>query len=70
MTDSLKHRLIRRDDYNRRILDTISKILDRCPELRFNQIMYIINEQRDYFNEEPWITLDRINEKFNKKDEE
>lgn len=68
MTDSLKHRLIRRDDYNRRILDTISKILDKCPELRFNQIMYIVNEQRDYFNEEPWITLDRINEKFKNTD--
>lgn len=68
MTDSTKHRLIRRDDYNRRILDTISKILDKCPELRFNQIMYIINEQRDYFNEEPWITLDRINEKFKNTD--
>jgi hypothetical protein len=68
MTDSLKHRLIRRDDYNRRILDTISKILDKCPDLRFNQIMYIVNEQRDYFNEEPWITLDRINEKFKNTD--
>lgn len=29
--------------------------------------MFIINETNDYFNEEPWDTWKRINEKFNDK---
>jgi hypothetical protein len=28
--------------------------------MRFNQMMYIINETKDYFNEEPWDTYERL----------
>ena len=50
--------------YNTLILNKLYDILDKNPDLRFNQIMYIVNGTDDHFNEEPWVTLKRINEKF------
>ena len=64
MTTSMRHTMIRRDDYNKRIIDYINKIIEKEPELRFNQIMFILNETNDYFNEEPWFTYKRLQEKF------
>lgn len=34
-------------------------------ELRFNQLMYILNGTEDYFNEEPAETLARFSAKLN-----
>lgn len=48
---------------NKLILDILSKELE-SGDLRFNQLIYIINETNDYFNEEPHITLKRIKEKL------
>jgi hypothetical protein len=53
-----------RELYNKLILNKLQGILDKNPDLRFNQLMHIINGQDDYFNEEPWVTYKRINEKF------
>lgn len=50
--------------YNSMILNKLYDILDKNPDLRFNQLMYIINSTDDYFNEEPWATYKRISEKF------
>lgn len=58
----------KRRKYNNEILDRISLILNNT-NLRFNQLMYIINEQEDYFNEEPWETLKRIDERLNLTEE-
>lgn len=49
---------------NKLILDILHNQLE-SGDLRFNQLMYIINETNDYFNEEPHITLKRIKEKLN-----
>jgi hypothetical protein len=49
---------------NKLILDILYNQLE-SGDLRFNQLMYIINETNDYFNEEPHITLKRIKEKLN-----
>lgn len=49
---------------NKLILDILYNQLE-SGDLRFNQLMYIINEANDYFNEEPHITLKRIKEKLN-----
>lgn len=48
---------------NKLILDILYNQLE-SGDLRFNQLMYIINETNDYFNEEPHITLKRIKEKL------
>ena len=52
-----------RKKYNQEIIDILSKELE-SGDLRFNQLIYIINETNDYFNEEPHITLKRIKEKL------
>lgn len=49
---------------NKLILDILHNQLE-SGDLRFNQLIYIINETNDYFNEEPHITLKRIKEKLN-----
>lgn len=53
----------RRTEYNKLVVEKINKILENS-DLRFNQLMYIINGTDDHFNEEPWVTLKRIDEKF------
>ena len=55
-----------RKKYNQEIIDILSKELE-SGDLRFNQLIYIINETNDYFNEEPQITLQRIKEKLKRK---
>ena len=57
----------KRQLYNKKILDLITKFLSDHPYLRFNQLIYIINETNDYFNEEPQVTLQRIKEKLKRK---
>lgn len=54
----------KREQHNSLILNKLHDILDKNPDLRFNQLMYIINDTNDYFNEEPWVTYKRISEKF------
>ena len=55
-----------RKKYNQEIIDILSKELE-SGDLRFNQLIYIINETNDYFNEEPQVTLQRIKEKLKRK---
>jgi hypothetical protein len=54
---------LNRQIYNQKILDLITNLLSKHPYIRFNQLMYIINETNDYFNEEPWDTYERIKNK-------
>ncbi len=51
---------LNRQIYNQKILDLITNYLSKYPCIRFNQLMYIINETNDYFNEEPWDTYERL----------
>lgn len=55
---------LNRQIYNQKILDLITNFLSNNPYIRFNQLMYIINETNDYFNEEPWDTYERIKDKL------
>jgi hypothetical protein len=59
-----KELLEKREKYNQLIIDYINYKLNNS-QIRFNQLMYIINETKDYFNEEPWETWERIKGKFN-----
>lgn len=51
---------LNRQIYNQKILDLITKYLSKYPCIRFNQLIYIINGTKDYFNEEPWDTYERL----------
>jgi hypothetical protein len=55
---------INRQIYNQKILDLITKYLSKYPCIRFNQLMYIINETNDYFNEEQDYYLKVKNSRF------
>lgn len=51
---------LNRQIYNQKILDYIIEFLGKHPYMRFNQMMYIINGTKDYFNEKPWDTYERL----------
>ena len=65
-----------RQKYNKLILETLSKLIDKYPDLRFGQILVnaeIITYKNDYdemvprdpYYEEPEVTLERMkNNKF------
>lgn len=55
---------------NELILQLISEYLrGKGRELRFNQLMYILNGTEDYFHEEPAETLARFLTKLNKTED-
>ena len=56
----------KRLDYNLRVLESLRTIFLRYPDLRFNQVIWSINNGEDCFNEEPEITLEKI-KKYLKK---
>lgn len=49
-----------RIEYNNKIIELISNFLNNHNDIRFNQLMYILNNTVDYFNEEPQITYKRF----------
>ena len=51
---------VERKEYNNKIIELISNFLDTHNDIRFNQLMYILNNTVDYFNEEPKITYKRF----------
>ena len=56
----------KRLDYNLRVLELLRTIFLSYPDLRFNQVIWSINNGEDCFNEEPEITLEKI-KKYLKK---
>lgn len=56
----------KRLDYNLRILELLKTVFLSYPDLRFNQVIWSINNGEDCFNEEPEITLEKI-KKYLKK---
>lgn len=70
MNDTTKQMLRQREKYNEKILYELTNILNENPTLRFNQIMFILNETNDYFNEEPKKTYERLKQKFKPKEKE
>ncbi len=52
--------------YNNLIIEKLFKILIEN-DLRFNQLIYLINGTKDYFNEEPKETYKRICKLLNDK---
>lgn len=53
-----------RELYNNKILDLLSGFLKENPDIRFNQLMFILNGTSDHFNEEPEITFNRFSKKL------
>ena len=49
-------KVTKRLDYNLRVLELLRTIFLRYPDLRFNQVIWSINNGEDCFNEEPEIT--------------
>ena len=56
----------KRLDYNLRVLELLKTIFLSYPDLRFNQVIWSINNGENCFNEEPEITLEKI-KKYLKK---
>lgn len=56
----------KRLDYNLRVLELLKTIFLSYPDLRFNQVIWSINNGEDCFNEEPEVTLGKI-KKYLKK---
>lgn len=49
-------------------LSLLIKTLKNNPDLRIEQLLFILDESKDYFNEEPNITLNRWKNKLKKYD--
>lgn len=56
----------KRLDYNLKILELLRTVFLEYPDLRFNQVIWSINNGEDCFNEEPEVTLEKI-KKYLKK---
>lgn len=56
----------KRLDYNLRVLELLKTVFLSYPDLRFNQVIWSINNGEDCFNEEPEVTLEKI-KKYLKK---
>jgi len=52
--------MVDRSYYNGKILGTLYSILDKHPDLRFCQLLSILDLDKDNFYEEPDKTLQRI----------
>lgn len=54
-------------DYNRNILEMLSKYCETHPDLRFHQTLFALeldNKYKDLFYEESKDTLEKLKEKF------
>lgn len=56
----IQERVARRQSTNLEILNLLSKIVNENPELRFCQILTILELDRDKFYEEPTDTLHHV----------
>lgn len=56
----------KRLDYNLRVLELLKTVFLNYPDLRFNQVIWSINNGEDCFNEEPEVTLEKIKEYLKK----
>lgn len=56
----------KRLDYNLRVLELLKTVFLSYPDLRFNQVIWSVNNGEDCFNEEPEVTLEKI-KKYLKK---
>lgn len=60
MKESIKHKIDSRQDANREIVSLISAIVEEYPDLRFGQILCMLDLDKDRFNEESVDTLEVI----------
>lgn len=51
--------MTKRKEYNKKLLSLIEKILNKFPNFRFEQLIYILDGTKDHFYEEPDATLKR-----------
>lgn len=50
----------KRHEYNLKIQKEVSKLINKYPELRYGQIMVILGIDNLDFNEEPWVTYEKM----------
>lgn len=51
--------MTRREEENKKILEFLKDTLEKNPDLRFEQLIWILDQGEDRFYEEPWETLRR-----------
>lgn len=57
----------KRRKYNKKILKLLDNYSKNQPSLRFGQMLVSLNLNKDIFNEEPWITYDKLKEEIDKR---
>lgn len=59
----MKQTIENRQEYNREILKRFAELVEKYPEIRFNQFLDWLNlndNSSRAYNEEPWVTLAKI----------
>lgn len=65
----MKEQIKKRQEYNRKLVNLLSELVEKYPQLRFGQILYVFDfitrngELFDPFNEESYETYQRIMKK-------
>lgn len=62
--ERIKEKIEKRQEYNIKCLNLLRDMILSHPELRFGQILYILDLNGDIFNEESVDTYERIKEKY------
>lgn len=61
LSENIKEKIRNREFYNKKIIELLSEVIDDNPEIRFNQIIYMLNHDiQDIFSEEPDVTYNRL----------
>lgn len=60
MDEKIKQTIVQRHKYNRLIIDELISIINEHPELRFRQILTILNLDNDGFYEESVTTYQKL----------
>ena len=61
LSENIKEKIRNRSFYNQKIIELLSEVIDDNPEIRFNQIIYMLNHDiQDIFSEEPDVTYNRL----------
>jgi hypothetical protein len=67
VSDAIQMKIQQRRTANLEILKVLDMIVNRFPDLRFTQILTILNLDKDLFYEESVDTLAHIKEQFERK---
>lgn len=61
LSENIKEKIRNRSFYNQKIIELLSEVINDNTEIRFNQIIYMLNHDiQDIFSEEPDVTYNRL----------